>query len=567
MGRNRTNSISHRESAAYTATKCNDTKSIEILRDFWREEVVFPIDNRGDTILHFIAIHGNVSALKLLIEERPISGQDLKIQNKDGNTALHEAARFGRLEIVKVMVSLDSEILFERNSKGETPIYVAAAHGEKEVFTFLADNNLCDEFTMTRNDGSNVLHAAVAHECYCIPAMYEESKPNYNLEDPETTTIDHVLIKRKRSSFVNFLLGNAWLGVMDDEKQKHILALTLARILIKEEDWNFYANNCVENPLIQATKLGINELIIEIIQNYPQTIETIDEEGKNILHIVVEQKNRLIFDYIMKNVSHIDRLLVDIDHHGKTILHFAASVGSPFKFSTEEPPIEKTRGYKTLILMAWGVLWFKRVKYCVHPRLWTMKDDKNMTPKELFDQNHSNVCIEAEKSIKDLANPALILSTLLCTINFAAVFTIPGGFDDKSGLPILLSKPQYSELWMLMFFIGAALYDSVFTMGTVLSVLLSKFDSDDFCIALPIKYCTIIISVYYSTAFTVLGCVQALNVENIFMDKDVWWLVFLLMCLGWYMGLIVLDVCYIVFDYVYYFLHYSFLFKGNKYVM
>ncbi|XP_049379386.1 uncharacterized protein LOC125844167 [Solanum stenotomum] len=270
----------------------------------------------------------------------------------------------------------------------------------------------------------------------------------------------------------------------------------------------------------------------------------------------------------MKNVSHIDRLLVDIDHHGKTILHFAASVGSPFKFSTEEPPIEKTtRGYKTVILMAWGVLWFKRVKYCVHPRLWTMKDDKNMTPKELFDQNHSNVCIEAEKSIKDLANPALILSTLLCTINFAAVFTIPGGFDDKSGLPILLSKPQYSELWMLMFFIGAALYDSVFTMGTVISILLSKFDSDDFYIALPIKYCTIIISVYYSTAFTVLGCVQALNVENIFMDKDVWWLVFLLMCLGWYMGLIVLDVCYIVFDYVYYFLNYSFLFKGNKHVM
>ncbi|KAG5578546.1 hypothetical protein H5410_058680 [Solanum commersonii] len=460
MGRNRTNSVSHRESAAYTATKCNDPKSIELLRDFWREEGVFPIDNRGDTILHFIAIHGNVSALKLLIEERPVSGQDLKIQNKDGNTALHEAARFGQLKIVKVMVSLDSEILFERNSKGETPIYVAAAHGEKEVFAFLADNNMCDEFTMTRNDGSTVLHAAVTHECYC----------------------------------------NAWLGVMDDEKQKHILALTLARILIKEEDWNFYANNCVENPLIQATKL--------------------------------------------------------------------ASVGSPFKFSTEEPPIEKTtRGYKTLILMAWGVLWFKRVKYCVHPRLWTMKDDKNMTPKELFDQNHSNVCIEAEKAIKDLANPALILSTLLCTINFAAVFTIPGGFDDKSGLPILLSKPQYSELWMLMFFIGAALYDSVFTMGTVLSVLLSKFDSDDFYIALPIKYCTVIISVYYSTAFTVLGCVQALNVENIFMDKDVWWLVFLLMCLGWYMGLIVLDVCYIVFDYVYYLLNYSFLFKGNKHVM
>ncbi|KAF3644306.1 putative nitrate excretion transporter 2-like [Capsicum annuum] len=476
MGRNRTNSTSHRESLAYTAAKrINDQKSIEILRDFWREEGASPIDNRDDTILHFIAIHGNASALKLLIEERPVSNQDLRIKNNNGNTVLHEAARFGRLEIVKVLVSLDSEIVLERNNKGETPIYVAAANGEKDVFSLLADNNLCDEFTMTRDDGSTILHAAVSHECYCIPAMYEESKPNNNLEDPQTTT--DVLIKRKRSSFVNFLLGNAWLTVIDVEKQTHILALTLARRLIEQEDWSFYAN-CVENPLIQAIKLGINELVVEIVQNYPQTIETIeDEDGKNILHIVVEQKNRFLFDYFMKNVSHIDRLLADTNQHGKTILHFAASVGSPFKFSTEEQPIEKTtRGFKTLILMAWGVLWFKRVKHCVHPRLWTMKDDKDMTAKELFDRNHSHISIEAEKAIKELGGPALILSTLLCTINFAAVFTVPGGFDEKTGIPILLSKHQHFDLWMLMFFLGAALYDSVFTMGTILSILLSSLE-------------------------------------------------------------------------------------------
>ncbi|KAM3202335.1 putative protein isoform X1 [Capsicum annuum] len=630
MGRNRTNSTSHRESLAYTAAKrINDQKSIEILRDFWREEGASPIDNRDDTILHFIAIHGNASALKLLIEERPVSNQDLRIKNNNGNTVLHEAARFGRLEIVKVLVSLDSEIVLERNNKGETPIYVAAANGEKDVFSLLADNNLCDEFTMTRDDGSTILHAAVSHECYyfaiqllkmypelarkhdgkgwtalnilasknlsfrsgsiytveqlgiapflpvqaleifmyfCIPAMYEESKPNNNLEDPQTTT--DVLIKRKRSSFVNFLLGNAWLTVIDVEKQTHILALTLARRLIEQEDWSFYAN-CVENPLIQAIKLGINELVVEIVQNYPQTIETIeDEDGKNILHIVVEQKNRFLFDYFMKNVSHIDRLLADTNQHGKTILHFAASVGSPFKFSTEEQPIEKTtRGFKTLILMAWGVLWFKRVKHCVHPRLWTMKDDKDMTAKELFDRNHSHISIEAEKAIKELGGPALILSTLLCTINFAAVFTVPGGFDEKTGIPILLSKHQHFDLWMLMFFLGAALYDSVFTMGTILSILLSRFDSDEFYIALPLKFCIVLISVYYATAFTVLSCVQALNVENIFMNKDVWWLIFLLFCLGLYMTLIVLDICYFVFDYVYHFLHYAILFKRNKHVM
>ncbi|KAF3644352.1 putative nitrate excretion transporter 2-like, partial [Capsicum annuum] len=572
MGRNRTNSTSHRESLAYTAAKrINDQKSIEILRDFWREEGASPIDNRDDTILHFIAIHGNASALKLLIEERPVSNQDLRIKNNNGNTVLHEAARFGRLEIVKVLVSLDSEIVLERNNKGETPIYVAAANGEKDVFSLLADNNLCDEFTMTRDDGSNILHAAVSHECYYFAIqllkMYPElarkhdgkgwtalnilASKNLSFRSGSIYTVEQLGIapflpvqaleifmyfcKYFLKSFeCNILLLNtrsisiSIIAVVSLLFNIFVVFCTLiiiifffSRRLIEQEDWSFYAN-CVENPLIQAIKLGINELVVEIVQNYPQTIETIeDEDGKNILHIVVEQKNRFLFDYFMKNVSHIDRLLADTNQHGKTILHFAASVGSPFKFSTEEQPIEKTtRGFKTLILMAWGVLWFKRVKHCVHPRLWTMKDDKDMTAKELFDRNHSHISIEAEKAIKELGGPALILSTLLCTINFAAVFTVPGGFDEKTGIPILLSKHQHFDLWMLMFFLGAALYDSVFTMGTILSILLSRFDSDEFYIALPLKFCIVLISVYYATAFTVLSCVQALNVENIFMNKD-----------------------------------------------
>lgn len=345
MGSNCTNSTSHRQSVAYTAAKSNDPKSIENLRDFWREEgAMSPINNQGDTILHFIAIHDNVSALKLLIEERLVNSRDLRVKNKSGNTVLHEAAKFGRLEIVKALVSLDSELILERNNNGETPIYVVVVHGEKEVFTLLADNNLCDEITMTRDDGSTILHAAVTYEFYdfaiellkiypelarkhdkngwsalsilatkplsfrsgsiytvqqmgttpflptqaletfmyfCIPAMYEESKTNHNLEDPETIAKD-VIIRRERSSFVNFFLGNAWLGVIDDEKQKHILALTLARRLIKEEDWSSNANTCVENPLIQATKHGCLVILINM-ERQSYILQQVLEHHSNFL--------------------------------------------------------------------------------------------------------------------------------------------------------------------------------------------------------------------------------------------------------------------------------------------
>ncbi|XP_060168881.1 uncharacterized protein LOC132599568 [Lycium barbarum] len=173
-------------------------------------------------------------------------------------------------------------------------------------------------------------------------------------------------------------------------------------------------------------------------------------------------------------------MLADIDQQGKPVLHFAASVGSPYRFSMGEPS-EMTGGIKAVLLMMWGVLWFKRVKYCVHPRLWSLKNSEGLTAKELFERNHSGLRKEAEKTIRDLGNSVFILATLLSTINFAAVFTVPGGFDEKTGLPILFnSDGTKSELSMLMFFLAAALFDSVFTMGALLSFLLSEFDSDDF---------------------------------------------------------------------------------------
>ncbi|XP_059311410.1 ankyrin repeat-containing protein ITN1-like isoform X2 [Lycium ferocissimum] len=512
-------SIASRQSAAYTAAKGNDQKSLEILRDFWREEMVAPINNRGDSILHFLAIGGNVDALRLLIEERLMSSEDLKIKNKNGDTPLHEAARFGRKGVLELILSSGGDLVLMRNNLGETPVYVAAASGEKEVFILLAQQNF-SEFTVTRDDGSTVLHAAVTQESYC----------------------------------------NAWLGEIDDAKQKHILALKLAQRLIEEEDWSYYADS-VTNPLIQATKLGIDELVVEIIQKYPQAAETLDEDGKNILHIAAERKNRFLFDQFLKKVAHKDRMLADIDQQGKTVMHFAASVESPYRFSIGEPS-EMTGGIKAVLLMMWGVLWFKRVKYCVHPRLWSLKNSEGLTAKELFERNHSGIRKEAEKTIRDLGNSVLILATLLSTINFAAVFTVPGGFDDKTGLPILLNTDgTKSELWMLMFFLAAALFDSVFTMGALLSFLLSKFDSDDFYIAIPLKICGVYTFVYYSAAFTVLAGIQALNLENIFMNRDVWWLSFFILCLAFLVALIFVDMSYLVFDYMYHFLRYSLSYK------
>ncbi|MCE0481064.1 hypothetical protein HAX54_038461 [Datura stramonium] len=271
---------------------------------------------------------------------------------------------------------------------------------------------------------------------------------------------------------------------MDEAKQKHILAQILAKVLLENYDWS-YNTETVPNPLIQASKLKINELAVEILQMYPEVVETLDEKKRNILHIAVEHKNRFLFDYLLKRVAHKERMLADIDENGNTILHYAANVGSPFRTSTADH-FEEVCCVLSVFMMMWGILWFKHVKHRVHPRLWDVKNSEGITAEELFERNHLNVRKEAEDAIRNLANSALILATLLCTVNFAAIFTVPGGFDQKTGLPILLQKLKH-ELWMLIFYLGAALISSVVTIGTLLSFILCKFHSDDFYISLPTR--------------------------------------------------------------------------------
>ncbi|XP_060178649.1 uncharacterized protein LOC132608889 isoform X2 [Lycium barbarum] len=590
-------------SAAYKAASSSGApQSPEVLSNFWKEEGVASIDNRGDTILHFLAVNGNLKGFEIL---DPLSSKDLETRNNNGDTPLHEAARFGKKDMVQWILRIEKDLVFVQNNLGETPLYVAAASGEKEVFDILAN---CDfsNLSMKRNDGKTVLHAAVAHDCYSDLAIYIVNRyPEIvNERDDENMTALNMLatkrlsfrsgsnylfaeigktpsvpvqmietiiysgipslykesklganiVRVERCSFTKSLLGNSWLQAIDEAKQKHILALKLAKMLVEKYECSY--THTVPDPLIQASRNKIDELVVEILQKYPEVVETLDEKGRNIFHMAAEHKNRFLFDYLLKKVASKNRMLADIDENGNTILHYAANVGTPFYISTTEH-IESVWCVMSVLMMMWGVLWFKYIKYNVNPCLRDVKNSKGLKAEEIFEKNHLHVRKEAETAIRNLSNSTLVLSTLLCTINFAAIFTVPGGFEERTGLPILLDKVQ-QELWMLMFYLGAALFSSVFTMGTLLSFLLCKFYSSDFYISLPIKIIIAIISIFYATAFTILACLQALNLENIFLNKDVWWLIIAVSAVGFIMTLIYVDLAYPIFDYMYYLVFYSF---------
>nr|GMD64487.1 ankyrin-3-like isoform X2 [Ipomoea batatas] len=458
--------------AATSSSKALPPHDMETLRRFWREARNRPVDIRGNTILHFLAVYGNVAALGALIQESLVSTEELGMKNDDGDTPLHKAARFGQKEAANIILSADINLAWAANILGETPLYVSAAAGEEEVFSMLARYDM-SQSTLKRNDGCTILHAAVMHERY----------------------------------------GNGWLASIDDAKQRHILAVMLARRLIELDEWKYYHLRELQNPLLQATKHGITELVKEILQTHPEAAEIWDENGSNIVHIAAVVKNRFLYDYLMNNVVNKDSMLSDIDLKGNTVMHYAAKRGG-----------HKTFPHGPLKQMSWAVLWFKRVQHCTHPSLWNWKNSDGKTATEVFEEEHYTLQNDAESTIRDLANYGLVLAILLATIDFAAVFTVPGGFDQDNGLPIFL-KNKHLQLWRLLFFLGAALFASVFNIAGLLGILNTKFDFNDFYIGLPLKYIVVLLGMFFASLFTILACCQALFLEKIADDNGTWYVI------------------------------------------
>jgi hypothetical protein len=127
---------------------------------------------KDETPLHIAARYGHSDIVEILIKYCAQTRHDqdleegiepvkkmLRMPNKEKDTALHEAVRYNHLEVVELLIKEDPYFSYSANDADETPLYIAAERGFKDVLFQILDK--CKSPMHGGPLGRTALHAAV----------------------------------------------------------------------------------------------------------------------------------------------------------------------------------------------------------------------------------------------------------------------------------------------------------------------------------------------------------------------------------------------------------------------
>ncbi|KAJ6416360.1 hypothetical protein OIU84_002249 [Salix udensis] len=224
-------------------------------------------------------------------------------------------------------------------------------------------------------------------------------------------------------------------------------------------------------PLFIATINGIEEIVWEIIDQYPHAIEKLNEEGQSILDLAVMHRQKKIFSLVKQQKVPLARLHRVIDYKGNTLLHHVADM-EHYRGGTKPGPA---------LQLQEELQWFEQVRDVIPSHYATLPNGTGKTAGDLFNASHEKQLENAQKWIKETTQFCSTVAAGVFTIVFAAAYTVPGG-SDENGKPNFIDSPYF------MFFTVSDIFSlasSLTSLVVFLSLLTSTFELKEFHISLP----------------------------------------------------------------------------------
>lgn len=144
----------------------------------------------------------------------------------------------------------------------------------------------------------------------------------------------------------------------------------------------------------------------------------------------------------------------------------------------------------------------------MHPKFKEAKNSDGKKPYEIFTENHDELVKAGEKWAKETATSFTIVGTLITTIMFAAAFTVPGGNNQDTGLPIFLHDDAFTVFLVADAF---SLFTSATSVLIFIGILTSRYAEKDFLKSLPWKLCFALWFLFLSVCSMIVAFCAAID--------------------------------------------------------
>ncbi|XP_048320444.1 uncharacterized protein LOC107434982 isoform X1 [Ziziphus jujuba] len=270
-------------------------------------------------------------------------------------------------------------------------------------------------------------------------------------------------------------------------------------VLEKEEDEEEKEDNIPPpliltntTPLLIATSTGIEEIVNGILDEYPQAVEHVSDQGLSIMHVAIRHRQRNIFERVKKMKIPMARLVRRIDDNGYTLLHHVADMTYYSSRNLANPALQLQDELK----------WFERVRKLI-PSHYVMNHSKGgQTAPDFFEKSHAYLLQEAQNWLKRTSESCSVIAVLIATVAFTVAYTVPGGSDQSTGLPILRHHPFFAVFTVTDVL---SLVSALTSVVMFISILTSPFRLQDFRKSLPRKLTLAFTFLFLAVAVTMMA--------------------------------------------------------------
>ncbi|KAI6668187.1 hypothetical protein NL676_028540 [Syzygium grande] len=427
-------------SLLHLAANAGKDDILRLLLDYVPVHLIAAQNDNGNTPLHLATGAKRPRATAILIRRtRDLPNMEdkkkiLRMKNKRGNTALHEAVLNGHVEGVGHLLNEDLETVYWKNEFQSSPLYLAAVESKDPA---IHDVLFSLQLDPSRIQGLPPIQGAIMRARYDLATqILEKNGKLFEMTDSRGGNVFHL------AAYMNMPRVFELLG----PKTVHLAV---------QPDMNG------DLPIHIASKMGYVELIKKLLP-VPRLW---NGRGQTVLHVAAKYGRTSAVRYMLRHPE-LRMLINDVDRAGNTASHLAAMYSQPAALI---PLVMDERFLPGLInhecLTAFDIALDRfRKEPTLRKQLTLMVLSSSTIGKgpaisgsllllrpEARDEAFSIFSLRKKKvnpkHVKDLINARLLVATLVATVTFAAGFAIPGGFNgsdtafkDDRGMATMLDK-------------------------------------------------------------------------------------------------------------------------------